>query len=570
MSLFGKYLNNGVDLKDPVILKRAKQVYNVDIFFGVIAPLLVWFLLVKDSDIKSEYFQPLLITISCLSICFAVLVSRGWYLVCASITTVFYLFVPFIWIDFTGTVVNAFYLISLSFNGFIYFPHRRRWGVAVFGVYFLVAFLLSFRPDEGLEQAGIQVLNAEFLWAAMRLFLLVLVFRITALLVLYWSALSEKDKEEERYRSIFENNLIGSVATRGDQIIEVNQAMCTMLGYTKEEMYQLKPQDVVLPYNQEEYLAKTAAMIQGQIDGFTIEKAFLKKNGDPLYCLLSMKCFFLSNGEPDYIMSSIMDRSESKDKEDLIQLTLAELDQRNQDMQRYIESNMQLENFAYIASHDLKSPLRTIISFAQLLKRSSRDKLDPKEYDFLQYIISGAENMNKLIGDLLTYSRVNTEKDELILLDVEKIVDTIKSDLKADLEEKNVRLQVETALPRQLVGDETKIRQLFQNLIANAIKFQRSAVDSYIKIAAAEKTDHFLFTIEDNGIGIKEEFFENIFLLFRKLHTNEEYKGTGIGLALCKKIVEQHGGKIWVTSTLGKGTTFHFTLKKVPALVDAV
>lgn len=563
ITILKKYLNNGIAVNDPVILKRAKQVYNLDILLGVIAPILVWFLLLKGSGIYKDYFIPLLGSISCLSILFIILVNRGWYLSCAFINTIFYLLLPFIWIDTIGAVTNAFYLISLSLNGFIYFPHRRRWGIAIFLAFIFVTFLIIFHP----QNTEIQITNLDFIWTFLLLFLLVLVFRISTLLVLYWSALMEKDKEEERYRSIFENHLIGSVATRGDQIIDANQAMCNMLGYTKEEIYQLKPQDVVLPYNHEEYVEKTTAMMQGQIEGFTMEKAFCKKNGEPLFCLLSMKCFFKPDGDIDYVMSSIMDRTENKEKEDLIQLTVGKLDQRNQELERYIESNLQLENFAYIASHDLKSPLRTIISFAQLLKRSSRDKLDSKESDFLQYIISGAENMNKLLGDLLAYSRVNTEKYEYKLLNLNNIIDTIKGDLKVDFEENGVRLHVAPLLPK-VVGDETKIRQLFQNLIANSIKFRRSEADSYIHISMEEEGDFWLIKVEDNGIGIKEEFFEKIFLLFRKLHTTEEYKGTGIGLALCKKIVEQHGGRMWVESTYGEGTTFYFTLKKECVLTE--
>ncbi|MEL7220764.1 MAG: ATP-binding protein [Bacteroidota bacterium] len=569
MKLIQRYLNNGVSLSDPVILRRAKQVYNVDVFLGIIAPILIWFFVLADSGIYKAYFIPLLAFISCLSLFFVFLISRGWYIVCAAVNTLFYLFLPLAWIGIVGVVINAFYLISLSLNGFIYFPHRRRWGVAIFATFFLVAFLMSFFTVEIAETADIQEANSVVFWFFMRLFLVVLVFRISTLLILYWNVLAERDKEEERYRSIFENNLIGMVATRGDQIIEVNQALCLMLGYTKAEMYKLKPADVVLPYNHEVYMEKAAAMFQQQITGFTIKKAFRKKDGEPLYCLLSVKCFYQPNGEPDYVISSIMDRTESKAQDDLIASTMEELDQRNQDLKRYIESNMQLENFAYIASHDLKSPLRTIISFAQLLKRSLKEKLSKQEYDFLQYIISGAENMNKLVGDLLMYSRVDTEKEDFTLINLQQILDSIQNDLNIDLKEKNVSLEI-GALPSDLVGDETKIRQLFQNLIANAIKFQRTDIDSFIRIVAEEKADCWSFQIVDNGIGIKEEFFEKIFLLFRKLHTSDEYKGTGIGLALCKKIVEQHGGEIGVSSTYGEGTTFYFELKKVPVLAQAV
>ena len=170
-------------------------------------------------------------------------------------------------------------------------------------------------------------------------------------------------------------------------------------------------------------------------------------------------------------------------QEDVIREALKELDAKNKDLRKYIESNMQLENFAYIASHDLKSPIRTMISFAQLLSRSAGDKLDEHEQDFLQFIISGARNMNKLIEDLLMYSRVDQLNHQHESISVLKLIKSIEADLYADLKEKRAEVITER-IPEQVLGDATKVRQLLQNLITNAIKFQRPGVPPVVRISA--------------------------------------------------------------------------------------
>lgn len=266
---------------------------------------------------------------------------------------------------------------------------------------------------------------------------------------------------------------------------------------------------------------------------------------------------------------SFRDISDKMEQAKIIQENVSLLNQKNSELKKYIESNLQLENFAYMASHDLKAPVRTIVSFSQLLHRSAEHKLNQSEKDFLSFIIGATNNMQRLIEALLTYARVNTQEQVLTEVPVKELIETIRVDLHSLIQENKAQIKVK-GIPAKISADETKVRRLFQNLIQNAIKFQRKDVDPQIDIQGEDKPYHWQFSVSDNGIGIESEFHEKIFLLFRKLHNQKEYQGTGIGLALCKKIVEQHGGRIWLESTPGEGTTFFFTIKKAePNKVDS-
>lgn len=238
------------------------------------------------------------------------------------------------------------------------------------------------------------------------------------------------------------------------------------------------------------------------------------------------------------------------------------ISQKNEQLQKYIDSNLQLENFAYAASHDLREPLRTIVSFSQLLSRKAADKLSTKELDYLNFIVTATKNLEVLINDMLTYSRVNTQKHELQQVNMKHLLGLVTSALHETIKASNAKITLGD-LPEQISADPTKLRQLFQNLLSNAIKFHPNETSPQIIIKACAKPRHWHFSIIDNGIGIDPDFHHKIFLIFRRLHPRTIYEGSGIGLAICKKIVEQHEGEIWVESpNQNQGTTFHFTLKK--------
>jgi PAS domain S-box-containing protein len=222
-------------------------------------------------------------------------------------------------------------------------------------------------------------------------------------------------------------------------------------------------------------------------------------------------------------------------------------------------SNSELEQFAYVASHDLQEPLRMVTSYVQLLAKRYKGKLDQDADEFIAFAVDGSNRMRTLINSLLEYSRVNREKP-FEMLNLDKLLVDMKQNLSNQIAENDVEIEV-GELP-VIFGDQVLISQLFQNLISNAIKF-RSERKPKITIACKIKEKEYLFSVHDNGIGIQKEYSDKIFVIFQRLHSKEKYPGTGIGLAICKKIVERHGGKIWVESEPGEGSTFYFTIRRI-------
>ena len=223
-----------------------------------------------------------------------------------------------------------------------------------------------------------------------------------------------------------------------------------------------------------------------------------------------------------------------------------------------VRSNEDLEQFAYIASHDLKEPLRMVSSFLQLLERRYAGKLDAEAHRFIGFAVDGAARMRRLIEDLLEYSRVGTHGNPLVPTDSAKVLRTVCESLQLAVAESGASITHEESMP-VVLADETQLAQVFQNLIANAIKF-RGAGPPRIHVGAQREGGRWTFSVSDNGIGIDTKFFERVFVIFQRLHSREKYEGTGMGLAICKKIVERHGGRIWVESNAGGGSVFHFTL----------
>ncbi len=234
-------------------------------------------------------------------------------------------------------------------------------------------------------------------------------------------------------------------------------------------------------------------------------------------------------------------------------------------------SNTDLEQFAYIISHDLQEPLRMVTSFLQLLERRYKDKLDETAEEYIHFAVDGARRMRDMITSILHYSRLGTTGSDNEWVDCDKLIDTILSQLDSGIEESGAEVIRDISSP--VWGDPTKLHQLFQNLITNAVKF-RSDKPLCIRISnplpdtlphtfktADTAGDEFrLFSVQDNGIGFEQKHAERIFQFFQRLHGQEKYPGTGIGLALCRKIIDQHGGRIWAESRPGEGTIFYFTL----------
>lgn len=223
-------------------------------------------------------------------------------------------------------------------------------------------------------------------------------------------------------------------------------------------------------------------------------------------------------------------------------------------------SNAELQQFVHVASHDLKEPLRMINSFVQLLQRQLENSLDANTREYIQYVVEGARRIQRLIDDLLSYTRLGARSLSPQPVELGEVVQEALSNLGLTINESGAAVTCDP-MP-QVEADRTHMVLLFQNLIGNALKFHGDK-KTKVHVGAKAEIDRWVFSVSDNGIGIEPQYFEKIFVVFQRLHAREEYPGTGIGLALCKKVVEQHGGKIWVESEPGKGSAFYFTIPKI-------
>lgn len=300
--------------------------------------------------------------------------------------------------------------------------------------------------------------------------------------------------------------------------------------------------------------ARTLAAFQDHLrhgKPYNVEYRLLCKNGS--YRWFRARGLAVRNelGRATRMAGSISDINARKEAE-------AELRARTDDLER---SNRDLEQFAYIASHDLKEPLRMVSSYVQLLQRRYSDKLDADASDFIGFAVDGAKRMKMLIEGLLEFSRIGTQGKELTIVSAEKACRDALTNLELAIEDAQAGI-LQEALP-MVLADEVQLVQLFQNIIGNALKFCQRQPEISVTVEHAPG-EFWTFSISDNGIGIRPEHFERIFQIYQRLHSRTEYEGTGIGLAICRRIIERHGGKIWVESKLGKGSTFHFMLKAVP------
>lgn len=290
------------------------------------------------------------------------------------------------------------------------------------------------------------------------------------------------------------------------------------------------------------------ALKTGELDG---EWRIQRKSDGQIRSLAARgKVLFDDRGKPVRMMGINWDITDKKRSEEVLKRTLL-------DLQR---SNKELEQFAYVASHDLQEPLRMVSSFVQLLEQRYKDRLDQDAHEFIEFAVDGASRMQKLINDLLTFSRVGTRGRDFTTVNCEQVFSDILENLRQTIDDSKAVI-THDPLP-VILADETQILQLFQNLVGNALKFHREGQHPIIHVSASEQDGEYLFSVRDHGIGIETEFFNRIFIIFQRLHQKDKYQGTGIGLALCKKIIERHSGRIWVDSTPGRGSTFYFAIPK--------
>lgn len=270
------------------------------------------------------------------------------------------------------------------------------------------------------------------------------------------------------------------------------------------------------------------------------------------------KAFIVRNtdGQPIRLFGATQNITRRKEDEALLLELNKQLKQRADEL---AASNVELERFAYVASHDMQEPLRMITSFLQLFRKKYQEKIDDTAEQYLHFVMDGADRMKRLITDLLEYSRIGSNKGVAESIDINQLMKEVQEVFVNRIAECEATIVCKD-LP-VIMGNKTQLFQLFQNLVGNALKYIGKETPIVI-VSGQEEDNHFLFSVQDNGIGIKPMFFDKIFVLFQRLHHKHQYSGTGIGLSVCKKIVEKHGGKIWVTSEPDKGSTFYFTISK--------
>ncbi|HEY9754879.1 MAG TPA: ATP-binding protein [Oculatellaceae cyanobacterium] len=365
---------------------------------------------------------------------------------------------------------------------------------------------------------------------------------------------------ERHTRLIIENSLDAFIAIDVDGIItDWNLQAEKQFGWSRKQVIGKSVAEVIVPsrFRDKHVLDKNQlfSVAKGRFMNRRREMYVLRRNGEEFPVEIGV----FPIKDPDGIMycAFVSDITERKHIEAKTQELNEELERRVQERtQELIKSNEELEQFAKVASHDLQEPLRAIQGFVSLLEKRYKGKLDPDADEFIGFIVDGTTRMQQLIQSVLLHSSIKKEEGLENITDVNAVVDEVLTNLRAAITESKAEFEIED-LPEVAV-DRTQLIQLFQNLISNSIKYRNGPPK--IAISAELSVDRWLFTLRDNGIGVDPKYAERIFDMFARLHGKTEYSGTGIGLAICKKIVLAHGGRIWMESEPGHGSIFYFSL----------
>jgi PAS domain S-box-containing protein len=356
-------------------------------------------------------------------------------------------------------------------------------------------------------------------------------------------------ESEARFRQTFELAAAGIAHIVDGRFTRVNRSLCEILGRSEAELIGASVRELSHPDDRELATPVLQRVYAGGTEPARFEKRYLRADGGVVWVEGVIALVKNEAGAPLYLIAIFDDVTERKEAE-------AALAAAHEELKR---SNAELEQFAYVASHDLQEPLRMVSSYTQLVQRRYGDRLDGDAKEFMGFVVEGAARMKQLIEDLLAYSRVGTRGREFEPVALEAPLQKALTNLRRAIEEASAAVTWD-ALPT-VMADESQLAQLFQNLVGNALKF-RSASVPRIHVSSVERETEWEVTVADNGIGIEPQYYERIFMVFQRLHNKTEYPGTGIGLAICKKVVERHGGRLWVESKSGAGSTFKFTLPK--------
>jgi len=385
-------------------------------------------------------------------------------------------------------------------------------------------------------------------------------------LSIYFKDISEKKSVEEKVKTAKERYEI--VARASNQAVYEwdivngsnywNEGLNTIFGHERAEgpMSTDTWTENLHPDEKDELFRAVHDAFKDQTSSLTREMRFRCADGSYKTVLDHLVIFYDNNGQPLKMMGAMKDITDRKKHEEAVGELNEQLNKRAKEL---AISNEELERFAYVASHDLQEPLRMVSSFLQLLQKKYESQLDKTALQYIDFAVDGAERMKRLILDLLEYSRVGTNKDVLVSTDMNEVVNHVLKNFNNRIMESEAIIKV-NELP-VIQANKSQMTQLLQNLISNAMKYNTSFVPE-VEIGCNDRGSSWEFYVKDNGIGVDQKFFEKIFIIFQRLHNRNQFSGTGIGLAICKKIVDRHAGQIWLESTIGQGSTFRFTIKK--------
>ena len=353
-------------------------------------------------------------------------------------------------------------------------------------------------------------------------------------------------ESEERFRTAFANAPIGIALIGPDgEWLQANEALCDMLGRSSAELFRRPICEFTRPADRQHERREFRRLIAEKPRFYRAEKRLEHRDGRVVRALVSVSLAVDAQARPLNFIWQLVD--------------VTELERRADDLAR---SNAELEQYAHVISHDLKEPLRSIGGFVQLLERRYQGALDDEAHRFIGFTVAGVERMQALIDDLLSYSRAGAGELQRDRVDSRELVNRALASLDAAVREAGAEVELGELPP--IVADERGLGQVFQNLLSNAIKF-RAGDAPRVEVSAKHADGAWSFGVADSGIGVESAHAERIFRIFQRLHTRDEYGGTGVGLAICKRIVERHGGRIWCEPRPAGGTVFRFTIPDAEA-----
>ncbi|NEP00216.1 MAG: PAS domain S-box protein [Symploca sp. SIO2E9] len=375
-------------------------------------------------------------------------------------------------------------------------------------------------------------------------------------------------ESQERFRVTFEQAAVGitHVGTEG-HFLRVNSKLCDILGYTREEILRLTCQSITHPDDLDGELEYVRQMLVGEIEAYSLEKRYIRKDGKYIWTNLTVSLVHHTSGEPKYFIAVVEDISDRKGVESEIKHAQAEIQQLNETLEQSITkrtaqleaANQELEAFSYSVSHDLRAPLRALHGFSGILNKRYGYQLSPKAKHYLERIEVNAKKMGCLIDDLLKFSRLNRQPLNKQWVDMMAIVREVFQELDEQQLKRQIEFEIANIPPCQ--ADPALLHQVWINLISNALKYSSQRKIAQIKLGCKNVNHGLAYYIKDNGVGFDMRYSHKLFGVFQRLHTEEEFEGTGVGLANAQRIIHRHGGCIWAEAEVNQGATFYFTLE---------